>query len=164
MRNASRRPLAFAAFLFSATVAAVGPSLAGQPLVVEVDQSQMVVLPATPGSIVIGNPTFADASIEGNKLFIHGKGFGTTNMMIMDMDGNQMAAFDISVSHVTNNAVALYKGPARISYDCAPLCEANLQTGDEFTHFVNLASQVQKKMEFSTGTTSAKSEAPPAPQ
>lgn len=137
---------------------------AGQALNVETDQSQLVILPSTPGSVVIGNPTIADATVEGNKLFIHGRAFGTTNIMIMDMDGNQIAAFDVSTTHVTNNAVALYRGPDRRSLNCAPFCEYELQIGDGFAHSVEVAAQTKTKIELATGTDTAKSEAPPAPQ
>ena len=68
---------------------------AAQVLTIETDQSQMVILPALPGSVVIGNPTIADATVEGTKLFIHGRGFGTTNLLILDLSGNEMASFDV---------------------------------------------------------------------
>jgi len=137
---------------------------AGQALNVETDQSQLVILPATPGSVVIGNPTIADATVEGNKMFIHGRAFGTTNIMVMDTDGNQIAAFDVSTNHITSNTVALYRGTERRSLNCAPFCEYELQIGDAFTHSVEVAAQTKTKIELATGTDTAKSEAPPAPQ
>lgn len=143
---------------------AVPAAEAGQALSVETDQSQLVILPSTPGSVVIGNPTIADATVEGTKLFIHGRAFGTTNIMIMDMDGNQIAAFDVSTSHVTTNTVALFRGNQRRSLNCAPLCEYELQIGDDFIHSVEVAGQTKTKIELATGTDTAKSEAPPAPQ
>ncbi|MFO1034053.1 MAG: pilus assembly protein N-terminal domain-containing protein [Hyphomicrobiales bacterium] len=69
-------------------IAAAPAAMAGQPLTVEVDQSQMIVLPAVPGSVVIGNPTFADATVEGTKLFVHGRTFGDQH----DRDGRQWRA------------------------------------------------------------------------
>jgi hypothetical protein len=163
MRNVFR--LASGSIGLAAALAAAAPQAqAGQPLILENDQSQMIVLPAIPGSVVIGNPTIADATVEGTKMFIHGRGFGTTNMLIMDMDGNQMADFEVSIRHMVPNTVALFKGPDRISYNCAPICEAETQVGDEITYFKMVADETKKKFELATGTDSAKSEAPPAPQ
>jgi len=154
---------AFSAFILS-SVALVAPASAGQALVVETDHSQMIILPAIPGSTVVGNPTIADATIEGTRLFIHGRSFGTTNLLIMDMQGNQMGAFDVSVSHTTANAVALFRGPARISYNCAPFCEGEFQIGDDAGFSGMILEQTKKKIELATGTETAKSDAPPAPQ
>jgi hypothetical protein len=137
---------------------------AAEKLVLETDHSQIIVLPSLPGSIVIGNPTIADATVEGNKLFVHGRSFGTTNMMIMDMSGNEVASFEVSVTHVTENTVALFKGTARESYNCAPYCEAEMQIGDAPVFSAAVIEQTKKKIELATGTDTAKSDAPPAPQ
>ncbi len=139
-------------------------SQAGQPITIESDHSQVVILSGVPGSIVIGNPTIADVTVEGNKMFVHGRSFGTTNILAMDLNGNEIAAFDVSVSHLTVNTVALYRGPNRKSYNCAPLCEGELQIGDEVQHFGLVSEQTKTKIELATGTDTAKSAAPPAPQ
>jgi hypothetical protein len=138
--------------------------LAAEDLTIETDHSQMVILPGLPGSVVVGNPAIADATVEGTRLFIHGRGFGTTNIMVLDLTGNEVATFSISVSHITPNAVALFSGTNRISFNCAPLCEMDLQVGDNHDHFKSLHEQLTKKSALVTGSDSAKSEAPPVPQ
>ena len=55
-----RTPLYFTAAAFLALSAATVQ--AGQVLTVEADQSQLVILPSIPGSVVIGNPTISDAT------------------------------------------------------------------------------------------------------
>lgn len=137
---------------------------ASEVLTLETDQSQLVILPALPGSVIIGNPTIADATVEGTKLFVHARAFGTTNIMILDLSGNQVASFDVSITHVTPNTVALFKGGIRESYNCAPFCEAEMQIGDGDEHYKIIADQTKKKIELATGTDTAKSDAPPAPQ
>ena len=155
--------LSAAALSASLTMAAPDAS-AAQVLTLETDQSQMVILPALPGSVVIGNPTIADATVEGTKLFIHGRGFGTTNLLILDLSGNEMASFDVSIAHLTPNTVALFKGSQRESYNCAPLCESELQIGDSAVYSAIIIEQTKKKIELATGADTAKSDAPPAPQ
>ena len=157
-----RTPLYFTAAAFLALSAATVQ--AGQVLTVEADQSQLVILPSIPGSVVIGNPTISDATVEGTKMFIHGRSFGTTNIMVMDLDGNQVASFEVSVAHTTSNAVAIFKGGMRGSYNCAPLCESEMQIGDDPGFFKAANEQAKAKIELATGTDTAKSEAPPAPQ
>lgn len=142
----------------------VAGASAAEKLVLESDHSQMIVLPSLPGSVVIGNPTIADATVEGNRLFIHGRSFGTTNLMVMDMAGNTVANFEISITHVTDNTLALFKGTARESYNCAPLCESEMQIGDAPLYSATVIEQTKKKIELATGTDTAKSDAPPAPQ
>lgn len=162
MRLPSALLASAAALLWAATPMA--PVQAGQALSIESDQSQLVILPAMPGSVVIGNPSIADATVEGTKLFIHGRAFGTTNIMVLDMSGNEMAAFDVSISHMTPNTLALFKGSQRESYNCAPLCESELQIGDNANYSGIIIEQTKKKSELATGQDTAKSEAPPAPQ
>jgi Flp pilus assembly secretin CpaC len=66
-----------------------------QTLAVAVDESQILQLPAQPGAIIIGNPSIADVSIQGQKLFVHGRSFGETNLIILDLQGNQIASFQL---------------------------------------------------------------------
>jgi hypothetical protein len=153
-----------AAFAGLALAMPAAGASAAEKLVLETDHSQMIVLPSLPGSVVIGNPTIADATVEGNRLFIHGRSFGTTNLMVMDMSGNTVANFDISITHVTDNTLALFKGTARESYNCAPLCESEMQIGDAPVYSAAVIEQTKKKIELATGTDTAKSDAPPAPQ
>jgi Pilus formation protein N terminal region len=159
------RLTSFAALLAAPLVAAfVTTASAGQPMTIESDQSQLVVLPSVPGSIVIGNPTIVDATVDGTKLFIHGRSFGTTNIMIMDNNGQMMGNFDVSVNHTTPNTLALYRGPLRVSYNCAPYCEWEFQIGDDPMYSAAIIEQTKTKIELATGAETAKSDAPPAPQ
>ncbi len=153
-----------AAAALVAALAAPASSFAGQALILESDQSQLVILPSLPGSVVIGNPTIADATVEGTKLFLHGRAFGTTNIMVMDMSGNEMANFEVSIGRQTPNALALFRGAKRESYNCAPYCESELQIGDDMLYNAVILEQTKKKIELATGADTAKSEAPPAPQ
>jgi hypothetical protein len=147
-----------------ALAAGAAPAQAGQALTVQADQSQMIILPSMPGSVVIGNPSIADATVEGSKMFIHGRGFGTTNFIIMDLNGEQIASFDVSVGREVSNAVTVFRGNSRYSYNCAPTCEAELQIGDNLEFNTVIGTQMMTKNQIATGQITAKSEAPPAPQ
>jgi hypothetical protein len=137
---------------------------AGQILTVEVDESQILTLPSTPGAIIIGNPAIADVSIQGQKLIVHGRGFGQTNLTILDLDGNQIANFDVIGKHTQVSAVALYRGPSRFSYSCSTYCEYEVQVGDNLEHLAGLLSAASGKIEMATGNKTAEAAAPQAPQ
>jgi Pilus formation protein N terminal region len=139
-------------------------AVAGQVLSVEVDESQILTLPATPGAIVIGNPSIADVSIQGQKIFIHGRGFGQTNLTILDLSGNQIANFDIIGKHTQVSNVALFRGTDRYSYACASFCETEIQVGDKMEHVMGLLAETSGKIELATGNKTAEAAAPPAPQ
>jgi Flp pilus assembly secretin CpaC len=139
-------------------------SSARDALRVQVDESQTMTLPGTPGAIILGNPSIADVSVQGSKLFIHGRGFGQTNLTILDLQGNAIADFDLMVSHTQISSIAVYRGTARQSYSCAPYCEGEVQVGDSEEHFKQIIGQVSSKIQIATGSKTAEASAPPAPQ
>ncbi|MCA0433818.1 MAG: pilus assembly protein N-terminal domain-containing protein [Proteobacteria bacterium] len=149
-------------------LALAGGALASDPLVIEADQSTMLSLPSTPGAVVIGNPTIADATVQGDKLLVHGRAFGTTNIIILDQDGKQSMNVEVSVRHEVQNLVAVFKadasGASRRTYSCAPLCQSELQIGDDVVYNGVLVEQIKNKIKLATGQEDSKSEAPPAPQ
>ncbi len=152
---------------FLLSVAGSGLALA-ETKTIEVDQSMIMKIKGEPGAVVIGNPMIADITVVGDKVLIHGRTFGTTNVIILDQDGEKISAFDVSVKHTGDNLVAVFVGstaPAvRFSYNCAPLCESELQVGDEKVYNDTIAQQIKTKIKLATGQDDSKSDAPAAPQ
>ena len=135
---------------------------AAEEIVVKTDQTQMLSVTGNPGAVVIGNPSIADATVHGSKVFIHGRGFGTTNLTILDLDGNQISSFDVVVQVGGDNNVAVFKAANRYSFVCVTLCENQMQVGDQFEWTDNIIKLNQKKMDLATGKTSASSQSAPA--
>ncbi len=138
-------------------------------LTLEMDQSQVITVNADPASIVVGNPSIADASINGRQVFIHGHSFGQTNLMVFDQAGNKLIDYELTIAHNTSNQVALFNstpngGAMRYSYSCAPNCEVNMMPGDDFNWTKNIILLDRAKYEFATGQKSADAKAPAAPQ
>ena len=132
------------------------PAFAGTPLTVQMDQSQLMMLEADPGTIIVGNPSIADVSINGRQLFFHGHSFGETNIMIFDTNGKKVADYDITVSKDTANELSLYLGNAtngagRHTYSCAPNCEQNMMVGDDSGAFQRLVNDNRTKNDYATG-------------
>lgn len=147
----------FALGLAMATTAA----FAAQPLTLLSDQSQILTMARAPGTVVVGNPSVADVTIQGNQVFLHGKTYGTTNITILDEAGAQLGMYEVTVQLGGANNVAMFKAGFQMSYVCAPDCEASLHIGDEKDYFKNLTSQSNAKIGLATGQKSGEAAAPP---
>jgi Flp pilus assembly secretin CpaC len=117
VRNAMKK-FGICALLLSLSV----PAFAGEPLTIQSDSSKLLTVSADPGTVVIGNPAIADVTMNGKQIFIHGRSFGETNLLIMDTAGNQIVNFDITVAANADNTVTLYRGTARSTFSCSPTC------------------------------------------
>ena len=148
------------------TLASISTStaFAAQELIVKTDQTQLIDVTGIPGTVIIGNPSIVDATVHGQKIFVHGRAYGSTNMIILDQNGNQLASLDVTVQLGGINNLAIYKAGVRFSYVCAPNCESTLQSGDQVDWFGDVAKMNSKKSSTATGQSSAQSEAPPAAQ
>jgi Flp pilus assembly secretin CpaC len=160
MKSGLKSLLAGVAIVVSATQIA----LAGQPLTVQADKSQLISVSAEPGAVVIGNPSIADITVNGKQIFVHGHAFGDTNLLVLDQSGNQIANFDITVANSAENNVAIFNPKGRFTYTCAPLCENVILPGDNFETTKAMLELSQQKTEFATGKKSAEAAAPAAPQ
>ncbi len=145
-----------------------GHALADQALDVEIDSSRMLTVQANPGAVIVGNPSIADVSLHLDKVFVHGRSFGQTNLIILDQKGEPIGQFDIMVKHTAESAVAVYEGTGAVvmrrSYTCWPLCEADMQVGDGFERFDGIIKGNMAKTKFATGEESSEAKAPAAPQ
>jgi len=105
---------------------------------VNLDQAQVMRLPAGVATIVIGNPLIADGSLQAGGLFVlTGKGYGTTNMVALDRSGRVLMDKTVTVSPPRSaDMVVVYKGVQRESYACAPECAPRITTlGDDPAYF-----------------------------
>jgi hypothetical protein len=128
-----------------------GVAVAGEELLVNVDETKVMRPSAKPGTIVIGNPSIVDATMESGNLFIQGKAFGSTNMIVLDTDGREIANYDVTVRLGGNHNVAVFKAGGRFSYTCAPLCEEAIQVGDVHTYTGEIVSLTEQKSNLAKG-------------
>lgn len=131
---------------------------AGAQLTIGVDRSQFMQLNADPGSIIVGNPSIADVSLNGRQLFIHGHSAGETNLIIFDQGGNKIGDYDLSVAQDGSNALIVFTGStagtSRLSYVCAPNCERSMAAGDPPPATAALIGVNQTKSDFAQGSKS----------
>jgi hypothetical protein len=148
------RSLAIAAGLALCALAtmAAKPAAAETDLTVKYDQSQLLRLPRPAVDIIIGNPTIADVSVQtGSMLVVTGKGFGITNMIVLDADREIIEEYRVLVVRESAKVVNLQKGSKRESYNCAPQCNPSLVVGDDQAYFETTAKTSERKIKFSEG-------------
>src|SRR6185436_2393149 len=137
----AKRALLFSGLLALFAASYSAPALAAADVVVMSDEAKVVNINGEPGTIVVGNPNIADVTVQGSQIFVHGRNFGSTNMIVLDHDGKQLAALDITVMEGGNSNVDVYRGGGRHSYVCAPSCQASLQVGDKWEYFESISKE-----------------------
>lgn len=120
---------------------AILPAAAG-PLTVETNKTVPLKLKGTAASVVLGNRNVADVAVHDEHLiFITGKAFGTTNLIIYDRAGNQIYSADVVVTVNSSNLVTVNRSGSNFTYDCAPTCRSVLSPGDDNGYYGTLMEQ-----------------------
>ena len=115
---------------------------ATETIAVNVDQAKLVKLPARVATIVVGNPLIADVTLQsGGVLVVTGKGYGATNFIAMDRNGEVLVDRIIEVEGPTDQLVTVYRGVERESYSCKPICQRRVTLGDGDTYFKSALDQ-----------------------
>jgi Flp pilus assembly secretin CpaC len=128
------------------------PARAAEPVIVELDQATIAKLPERVSTIVIGNPLIADVALQaGGLMVITGKGYGTTNMIMLDRGGAVLSEQSIRVLGPQENVVVVYRGVNRESYSCAPLCERRVTLGDTPDFFEPTLAQTTNRNQRAQG-------------
>ncbi len=120
-------------FILAAAALAAIPAVgqAAEKLSVYVDEATILKLPDRLGTVVIGNPAIADISVQGNGIaVVTGRGFGVTNILMLDAGGRIVKELSVSVRAKTDGVVTVFRGTSRESYSCLPRCEPTLRLGD----------------------------------
>jgi hypothetical protein len=89
---------------------------------------------ATPvATVYVGNPAIADITmIDARHAFVQGKGYGRTNIVALNHDGEQVFGAHVTVVAAEGaNTVILNRGAQRITLNCAGgRCEPTPMPGD----------------------------------
>ena len=133
---------AVAAVLFAAV-----PAYA-EVVSVNPDEARIMRLPPGAATVVIGNPIIADASLQGgNILVLTGKGYGSTNLLVLDRGGRVILDRTVQVETPKSaDLVVVYRGTKRESYSCAPECAPRITLGDDVEFFDSTQGQIGKRI------------------
>lgn len=132
------------AFAALAGAVLIAGAAAADHLTVEANKSKAIRLKSPAAAIVVGNPNLADVAVHSDKLiFVTGKTYGTTNLLIFDENGRQIYSNDIVVTASPTAQLVVNRGGAINTYDCADTCRRTLAVGDEHSQFQQIAQQNQ---------------------
>ena len=122
--------LLMAAMLSAAALVMPAPAEAG--IEVTMNQAKIVKLARPADTIVVGNPAIADASVQdASTVVLTGKGFGVTNLVILDADGAPIIDEQITVIRQTVSSVRIYRRAEVQTMSCTPYCESSYKSDAE---------------------------------
>lgn len=99
---------------------------------VVMNQARIVKLPRPADTIVIGNSEIADASVQdATTVILTGKGFGVTNLVILDSDGAPIMDEQVTVARQTASTVRIYRRSDVQTMSCTPYCESSHKNSAE---------------------------------
>lgn len=123
-----------AALFVLAGAASLAPhaAMADAAISITMNQAKIVKLARPADTIIIGNPEIADASVQdSDTIVLTGKGFGTTNMVVLDVHGSPIVDEQIVVSRQTADSVRVYRRSEIQTLSCTPYCESSYKTDAE---------------------------------
>jgi Pilus formation protein N terminal region len=124
------RSLAIGILLVPASAFAA-PAPTGGIIAVNIDQAKLIRLPERVATIIVGNPLIADITLQvGGIIVVTGKGYGATNFVAMDRNGEVLVDRIIQVEGPADPIVTVYRGVDRESYSCTPICQPRITLGD----------------------------------
>ena len=131
----SLKALSFAALLAAGVVAHGGnPASAEGGIQVEMNQAKIVKLARPADTIVVGNPLIADASVQdASTIVLTAKGFGVTNLVVLDSEGNPIVDEQVTVVRQTASSVRVYRRADIQTLSCTPYCESSFKSEAERT-------------------------------
>jgi len=99
---------------------------------VVMNQAKIVKLARPADTIVIGNPAIADASVQdATTVVLTGKGFGVTNLVILDAEGAPIVDEQLYVTRQDAKSVRIYRRANVQTLSCTPLCESSYKNDAE---------------------------------
>ncbi|RRI06365.1 hypothetical protein EH240_03570 [Mesorhizobium tamadayense] len=128
----SRSPFPVVALL--AVAAFLMPASAGTGIEVTMNQAKIVKLSRAADTIVIGNPAIADAAVQdASTVVLTGKGFGVTNLVVLDSDGSPIIDEQVTVVRQAASSVRIYRRADVQTMSCTPYCESSFKSEAERT-------------------------------
>ncbi len=115
------------------TIACAGlPAAAAEENMIRVymDHARVLKLDRPVSKVIIGNAKVADATVaDAQTIVLTGRSFGTTNLVLLDAQGNAIIDERILVSIDEGNTVRVFKATNRSVLSCTPNCEEHSAQG-----------------------------------
>ncbi len=112
--------------------AAFAAPAAAEGITVEMNQAKIVKLARAADTIVVGNPAIADAAVkDATTIVLTGKGFGGTNLVVLDNEGAPIVDEQVVVSRSAASSVRVYRRSDVQTLSCTPYCESTYKSEAE---------------------------------
>jgi len=149
MSAASAQPRTIAA---PQTEGDVRADVRAEAVTVTVDHAKVLRLPDRAQTVIVGNPSIADVTIQRNGVMVvTGKSYGVTNLIALDASGALLAESTLRVSAASDSLLIVQRGLERESYSCTPACQPSAQLGDSPRHFGEVGGQVGARNAAASG-------------
>jgi Flp pilus assembly secretin CpaC len=134
----------FLSLLLASAVCAVAaaPACATPRLAVYVDHAAKLQVPGPIGSVIVGDPSVADVMVvDRHTIFVQGKGYGQTEIVLVDGEGRTVWQGDVAVVAPDQGRVSVVRGPAPgvqggaqvTEMTCAGYCSPSAHAGKSTT-------------------------------
>lgn len=116
--------IALAAFLLASGLGAADAAAEQDLLRVFMNHARVLRLDRPVAKVIVGNADVADATVaDPTTIVLTGRSFGTTNLVLLDAEGNAIADERVLVSIDEGNTVRVFKQTERSVLSCTPNCE-----------------------------------------
>jgi Flp pilus assembly secretin CpaC len=162
LRRVDRKIVALAISLGAAPLFLPAAARAAETLDITLDQATLMKLPDKVATIVVGNPMIADVAVQsGGLVVVTGKGFGSTNLIVLDRAGAVLLERAIVVSGPGGReTVQVFRGVQRETYSCTPNCVRRITLGDSADFVSAIAGQAVARNGAAASGGAASSKAP----
>jgi Flp pilus assembly secretin CpaC len=100
-----------------------------QSLNVEIDRSTRINLRGQAASVIVGNPDIADVTVvDANTLFVTGKGYGVTEVAVIDALGRTLYQGEVVVTGGSTGSVRVWRGARATELACAASCAPSVRS------------------------------------
>jgi Flp pilus assembly secretin CpaC len=95
---------------------------------VSMNHARILRLDRPVSKVIVGNSKVADATVaDATTIVLTGRSYGTTNIVLLDADGNAIVDERILVSIDEGNTVRVFRQTERTVLSCTPNCEQHSQ-------------------------------------
>jgi Flp pilus assembly secretin CpaC len=145
IRSLFQSGLTFSAFALGAALSVANAS-AQDVIALQLDRATVIRAPAKTTTMVVGNPSIADVSVQKNGVIVlTAKSYGETNLLALDSDGQLVSESWLKVQPSARNNMVVTRGVERETYSCSPTCVPTMTLGDNSKYFSDTGGQVSAR-------------------
>ena len=118
------------------------PAVNAAGIDVTMNRAKIVKLARDADTIIVGNPAIADASVQdASTIVLTGKGFGVTNLVVLDRNGEPIIDEQVTVNRDDATSVRIYRRANIQTMSCTPYCESSFKNAAEKSSEADMGGQ-----------------------